>query len=89
MSKLVDLGEEGCAPVDPIWHVERPVGTERKEVVRRDRLCLAGPLQHEQLGQDTNRLEVDGERPKNLHGRAADTGQCCSNDRRSAGTHKW
>lgn len=32
-------------------------------------LCLACPLEHEELRQDSNRLEPDGERPCELKGR--------------------
>jgi hypothetical protein len=34
--------------------------------VRSDCLCLACPLQHEQLRQDRDRLKPDGEGPENL-----------------------
>lgn len=54
------------APEDPVRDVEPAVDAERREVVRRDRLCLARPLQHKQLGEDRDRLEVDREGPENL-----------------------
>ncbi len=35
--------------------------------MRCDRLGLAGLLDHEKLGQDGHGLQVDGERPQDLH----------------------
>ena len=53
-------------PVDPIRNIQRPVGAEGGKVVRRDRLGLAHPLEHEQLREDRDGLEEDGERPQEL-----------------------
>lgn len=60
-------------PVDPVRDVQATVEAERKEVVGRNRLGFTCPLQHEELGQDSDRLEVDGERPEDFDGCA---GQC-------------
>lgn len=35
--------------------------------MRCNRFCFTGPLQHEELGQDSDRLEPDGECPHDLH----------------------
>jgi hypothetical protein len=59
------------SPVDPVGHIQRPVGSEGEQVVSRDSLGLTGALKHEQLRQDRDSLKVDRERPENLHGRAA------------------
>ena len=55
--------------VDPVENVEAAVGAEGKEVVAGDALSLPGFGHHEQLGQDGDRLQVDGERPKDFHHR--------------------
>ena len=47
------------APVNPVRDVQRPIGTEGSQVVRRDVLRLACALQHEQLRKDSHRLEPD------------------------------
>ena len=59
------------APIDPIGDVERAVRAERGEVVRGDRLGLAGALEHEELGEDRDGLEEDRERPEDLGDREA------------------
>ena len=56
----------GHVAVDPVGDVQGPVQTEREEVVRRDGLGLASALEHEELGQDGDRLEPDGEGPEDL-----------------------
>ena len=43
----------------PIGNVEGPVETQSKQVVRGDRIRLSGPLEHEQLRQNGNRLQPD------------------------------
>lgn len=53
-------------PVNPIGNVERPVCSQRKEVMCGDRFCLSCPLQHEELWQNSDGLEVDGEGPAEL-----------------------
>lgn len=53
-------------PVNPVRDVQRTVRSEGSDIVGRDRLGLAGALQHEQLGKDCNSLEVDGKRPEDL-----------------------
>lgn len=56
----------GKVAVDPVWNIERPVKSQREEVMRGDGICLAGTLQHEQLRQNRDRLEPDGKCPQNL-----------------------
>lgn len=51
------------SPVYPIWNVERAVGSKSREVVRRDRFGLAGPLEQEQLRKDGDGFQEDGEGP--------------------------
>ena len=53
--------------VDPVENIESSVRAEGKEVVGRDGLGLASLLDHEQLGKDGHRLQVDGEGPEDLH----------------------
>lgn len=57
----------GEITVHPVRDVEGSVGTERKQIVRGDGFGLAGPLQHEELGQDSNRLKPNGESPEHLY----------------------
>jgi hypothetical protein len=56
-------------PIDPIGDIHGAVRAQSEEVVRRDGLGLAGALQHEELRQDSDRLEPDGEGPEDLAGR--------------------
>jgi len=53
--------------VGPVKDVQSPVGAEGKKVMRCDRFGLSGLADHEQLGQDGDRLQVDGKGPKDLH----------------------
>jgi len=53
-------------PVDPIGDVQGPIDAQRKEVMRRNCLGLARPLQHEELRQDGHTLQPDRERPQDL-----------------------
>lgn len=62
---MCSAGKVYCT--DPVNDVERPVGTEGKEVVRRNALSLARLGYHEQLRQDGDRLQVDAERPHHLN----------------------
>lgn len=52
--------------VDPVQEVKATVGAESEEVVRSDGLRLTSLADHEQLGQDGHRLQVDGESPQDL-----------------------
>lgn len=52
--------------VDPIGNVQCPIGAECEQVMGCDCLRFASSLEHEELGQDGNRFEPDGERPKDL-----------------------
>ena len=52
--------------IDPIGNIQRPVCAERKEVVGRDCFRFARSLQHKQLRENGNRLQPDGECPKDL-----------------------
>lgn len=56
-------------PVDPVENVETSVRAKGKQVVAGDRLSLASLGYHEQLGQDSNRFQVDREGPQNFHNR--------------------
>ena len=53
-------------PEAPVQNVQGPVAAEGKQVVGRDRLCLAGLGNHVELRHDGNTLQVDGEGPQNL-----------------------
>lgn len=53
--------------VGPVKDVQSPVGAEGKKVMRCDRFGLSGLADHEQLGQDGDRLQVDGKGPQDLH----------------------
>ena len=53
----------GMGTIDPVEDVERPVCTHEEDVVPRQVLDFAVPLQNNQLGQDGNSLEVDRKRP--------------------------
>lgn len=55
--------------VDPVDNVESPIAAESKQVVRRYGLRLSSLRDHEELGQDCNRLQVDRECPQDLHHR--------------------
>jgi hypothetical protein len=57
----------GKVPIDPVGDVQRPVRAQRKEVVGRDGLCLARPLQHEELREDRDGFEVDAEGPEDFN----------------------
>ena len=54
------------SPVDPVRQIQPSVHPQRGEVVSGDGLGLSGPLEHEQLGKDSDGLEVDGEGPEHL-----------------------
>lgn len=60
---VLRLGE---VPPDPVGNVEGAVQSQSKQIVRRDRLGLAGTLEHEKLRKDSDRLEPDAEGPENL-----------------------
>ena len=51
---------------DPVEEVQGPVETQEKQVVGGDGLRLARLTDHEELGQDGHRLQVDGECPQDL-----------------------
>jgi len=53
--------------VDPVEDVEPPVGAKGEQVVAGDGLRLPRFADHEELGQDGHGLQVDGERPQDLH----------------------
>lgn len=72
-------------PVEPVGDVERPVRAQSEDVMRCDGLCLAGPLQHEELGQNGHRLEIDTERPHDLHKVKVIVEEQCQNE---TGTHE-
>ena len=53
--------------VHPVEDVQRAVGAEGEQVVRRDSLRLASLGQHEQLWHDRYRLQVNAECPQHLN----------------------
>ena len=55
--------------VDPVRNVERAVGAQQEDVVAREVVHRAVALQHDELRDDCERLEVDGESPKDLERR--------------------
>ena len=44
-------------PVYPVRNVQRSVRAKSEDVMRRDVLCLACPLQHKQLRQNSDRFK--------------------------------
>ena len=50
-------------PINPIGNIQRPIRSKCSQIMCGDRLSLAGPLQHEELREDSDRLEEDGEGP--------------------------
>lgn len=53
-------------PPDPVSQVECPVQPKKEQVVSSNGLSLSGLTDHEELGQDGHRLQVDGESPEDL-----------------------
>lgn len=51
---------------DPVEDIEGPIKAQAEQVVGGDGLCLASLADHEELRQDSHRLQVDGERPQDL-----------------------
>lgn len=51
---------------DPVEEVESTIHAQAEQVVGGDRLRLASLADHKELRQDCHRLQVNGERPKNL-----------------------
>lgn len=51
---------------DPVDEVECAVEAQEEQVVGGDGLRLTSLTDHEELGQDGHRLQVDGERPQDL-----------------------
>jgi len=49
--------------VDPIKDVKSPIGAQCEQVVTRNTFSLAGLADKKQLWEDSNRLQVDRERP--------------------------
>ena len=54
--------------VDPVEDIEGTVGTQGKQIMAGDGLCLPCLADHEQLGQDGHRFQIDGKRPQDLNG---------------------
>lgn len=54
---------------DPVEEIESPIHAEAEQVVGGDGLRLASLADHEELRQDSHRLQVDGERPQDLQRR--------------------
>lgn len=55
-----------CSPVDPVRNVQCPIRAQRRQIVCRNGLRLACPLQQKELWQDGNSFEENRERPENL-----------------------
>lgn len=53
-------------PPDPVSQVECPVQAQKEQVVGSDSLSFASLADHEELGQDGHRFQVDGESPEDL-----------------------
>lgn len=53
-------------PPYPVDEVEGSVESQEEQVMGGDGLGLTSLADHEELGQDGHRLQVDGERPQNL-----------------------
>ena len=51
---------------DPVEEVEGSIHAQEEQVVSGDGLRLTSLTDHEELGQDGHRLQVDGERPQDL-----------------------
>jgi len=54
-------------PVHPVEDVEGSVGSKSEQIVAGDALRLPSLGHHEQLGQDSNRFQIDGESPQDFH----------------------
>lgn len=59
-------GGFGEISIHPVGDIESPVQSQGEEVMRGNGVCFSGPLQHEQLRQDRDRLEPNGKGPKDL-----------------------
>lgn len=51
---------------DPVEEIERPVQAQAEQVVGGDCFCLSSLADHEELGKDSHRLQIDGECPQDL-----------------------
>ena len=58
--------EKEYPPVDPVWNIQRPIQPQRCQVMCRDSLRFTCPLQHEELGEDSNCFKPDGKGPQDL-----------------------
>lgn len=56
----------GDRPVNPVGDIERTVDAQGCDIVCRDRLCFACPLEHEQLRKNGHALEPYRKRPQNF-----------------------
>ena len=61
----IDISLEKVS-VQPIRDVERSIKTQREQIMRGDGFGFSGPLEHEQLRKDRNRLQPDRKRPQDL-----------------------
>mmetsp|Transcript_19461 Transcript_19461/g.43370 ORF Transcript_19461/g.43370 Transcript_19461/m.43370 type:complete len:213 (+) Transcript_19461:1594-2232(+) len=73
-------------PVHPVDYVERPVYAQQEHIVRCEVLDLAIPLQHYQLRHDGQRLQEDGEDPKELQ-QVKSLNQICDNCQHNTRSH--
>ena len=51
-------------PVDPVQDVKGPIGSHEEDVIAGQVLHLPIPLQHNELREDSNGLQVNGEGPE-------------------------
>lgn len=59
-------GGLGEVSPDPVGDIECPIQAEREQIVCSNRVRFSSALQHEQLGQNGDRLQPNRERPKDL-----------------------
>jgi hypothetical protein len=53
-------------PVNPIGDIQRPVRAKRKEIMGRNRLGFARPLEHKELRKNSYGFKPDGKSPQDL-----------------------
>lgn len=64
-----DLIEESLHVItpDPVTQIKRSIQTQKEQIVCGDGLGFTRLSDHEQLRKNGHRLQIDGERPQNLH----------------------
>ena len=56
----------GKVAIYPVWDVEGTIYSKCEKIVCSNCISFTGPLQHKQLGQDSDGFKPDRKRPKNL-----------------------